>query len=87
MNDRMQKQQRCQPPERWVRPDGTTLACTEKLKILQENWQEIQAVIQDALDDAILMGCTVAQVKQEYKRMIDEMECQYKEQPRQPGRR
>lgn len=86
MNDSMLKERRCQPPERWVRPDGTTVACTEKLKILHENWREIHALVQDALDDAVLMGCTVKQVKQEYKRLIDEIECQYREQ-RQSRRR
>lgn len=67
-------------PEKWFRKDGTLVSCTEKVKVLEENWSEIQATLQDALDDAVLMGCTVAQFKQEYKRLIDSLECEYQEQ-------
>lgn len=67
-------------PEKWVRKDGTVVSCTEKVKVLNENWEEIHSVLQDALDDAVLMGCTVGQFKREYKRMIDSLSCEYKEQ-------
>lgn len=68
------------PPEKWYRTDGTVVACTEKVKVLQDNWTEIKRELQDALDDAVLMGCSVDQVKREYKRLIDSLQCQYKEQ-------
>lgn len=82
--NRMKETTRCQPPSRWVRLDGSTVACTEKVKVLEENWHDIRAQLQDALDDAVLMGCTIDQVKREYKRLIDELQCQYKEQERAP---
>ena len=69
------------PPEKWYRADGTVVACTEKVKVLQDNWTEIQSALQDALDDAVLMGCSADQVKREYKRLIDSLQCQYREQP------
>lgn len=68
------------PPRQWHYPDGTPVACTEKVKVLEENWREACALLQDVLDDAVLMGCTVAQVKSEYKRLIDELVCTYREQ-------
>jgi hypothetical protein len=45
-----------QPPERWQAPDGTALACREKIKVLNENLVELRAMAQDALEDAVLMG-------------------------------
>jgi hypothetical protein len=45
-----------QPPERWLAPDGTALACRDKIKVLNENLIELRAMAQDALEDAVLMG-------------------------------
>lgn len=52
-----------QPPERWLAPDGTTLACREKIKVLNENLMELRVMAQDALEDAVLMGGDEAQVR------------------------
>lgn len=68
------------PPKRWLKADGSTVSCTEKVKVLEENWQEVKALLQDVLDDAVLMGCTQEQVKSEYKRLIDALECGFQEQ-------
>ena len=68
------------PPERWLKADGSTVAGTEKVKVLEENWEEVKALLQDVLDDAVLMGCTEQQVKAEYKRLIDALQCDFKEQ-------
>ena len=51
------------PDPRWKSPGGETLACTEKLKVLRENLDEIRTMCQDALDDAVLMGCDEAQFR------------------------
>ena len=48
---------------RWQSPGGETLACTEKLKVLRENLEEIRQICQDALDDAVLMGCDEGQFR------------------------
>ena len=48
---------------RWTSPAGDTIACTEKLKVLRENLEEIQQMCQDALDDAVLMGCDEGQFR------------------------
>ena len=31
-----------QPPERWLAPDGSTLACRDKIKVLNENLIELR---------------------------------------------
>jgi len=36
---------------------GEVIACVEKNKVLRENLEEIRQICQDALEDAVLMGC------------------------------
>ncbi len=43
-------------PKLWPQPDGTPLSCREKLKTLAENHAELAQALQDAFEDAILMG-------------------------------
>ena len=47
----------------WRQSDGTPLACIEKIKMLNENIQEIRQAAQDALADALLMGCDEEQIR------------------------
>jgi len=50
-------------PETWRGPDGETVVCVEKLKVLEENLGEIAELAQDALEDAILMGVAEDQAR------------------------
>jgi hypothetical protein len=43
-------------PTSWPLADGTPVSCQEKLRMLQENHVELSQTLQDAFDDAILMG-------------------------------
>ena len=43
-------------PVRWQDSSGKLIACTEKIKVLNENLDELRQVAQDALEDGILMG-------------------------------
>ena len=43
-------------PPAWRDPAGGALSCREKIKVLNENLEEIRQLAQDALEDAILMG-------------------------------
>jgi hypothetical protein len=51
------------PENPWRSPEGEVIACTEKLKVLRENLAELRALAQEALEDAVLMGCDEQQVK------------------------
>ena len=42
--------------ERWIGADGTPVSCREKLKVLDENQAELEQVLRDAFEDAVLMG-------------------------------
>jgi DNA-binding ferritin-like protein (Dps family) len=49
---------------RWLNPDGEPVGCGEKLKVLEQNLQEFEALVLDQLEDAALMGCDVEQFRQ-----------------------
>lgn len=56
---------------RWKQPDGRPVSCDEKLKVLNENLEEIRQYCQDAFEDALLMGCDEAQVRRVFASVID----------------
>ena len=43
-------------PATWPGADGTPVSCREKLQTLEENHREAAQVLQDAFEDALLMG-------------------------------
>lgn len=43
-------------PRVWPGADGQPVACREKLKMLADNHEEARQVLQDAFEDAVLMG-------------------------------
>ncbi len=51
-------------PPVWLTPEGEKVSCIEKIKVLNENLGEIQALAQEALEDAVLMGCDERQFRQ-----------------------
>ena len=48
----------------WRTPEGEPVSCVEKIKVLNENLAELKALAQDALEDAVLMGCDERQVRE-----------------------
>lgn len=48
----------------WRTQEGEPVSCVEKIKVLNDNLAELQALAQDALEDAVLMGCDERQVRQ-----------------------
>jgi len=61
----------------WRSPTGEVIACVEKNKVLQENLLEIRQVCQDALEDAVLMGCDEKQVRAILAELIANLENPY----------
>ena len=47
----------------WRTPEGEPVSCIEKIKVLNENLDELKTLAQDALEDAVLMGCDERQVR------------------------
>jgi hypothetical protein len=51
------------PPAAWPGADGQPISCREKLKVLAENHAEVRQVLQDAFEDAVLMGVDEAAMR------------------------
>ncbi|MGC0150962.1 hypothetical protein ACPRNU_00700 [Chromobacterium vaccinii] len=62
----------------WRDPDGNVVACVEKLKVMRENLEEIAQLAQDAFEDAVLMGCDEAQVRDFLSALMQSLENPYR---------
>jgi len=67
------------PETVWRSPTGELVSCVEKLKVLRENLEEIQQLCQDALEDAVLMGCDERQFKQVLENLVQRLENPYRD--------
>ncbi len=56
---------------KWVRDDGSVVACTEKVKVMTENFDEIKQIAQDALEDGLLMEVSETQMREALHQLID----------------
>lgn len=66
------------PSPTWRAPDGSPVSCVEKLKVLNQNIEEIHQQCQDALEDAVLMGCDEAQFRAVLHDLIESLHSRYK---------
>jgi hypothetical protein len=71
----------------WRQPDGLPLSCREKIKVLNENLEEIRGMAQDALEDGILMGCDEAQLREVLTALVDSLVNPYGERSGRPLRK
>ena len=55
----------------WRQPDGKPVSCLEKIKVLNQNIQEIETLCADALEDGVLMGCDADQIRAALHELID----------------
>ena len=62
-----------QLPPVWQHSDGSPMACLEKIKVMNENFLELRQAAQDALEDAVLMGCSEAQVRAALHLLVAEL--------------
>jgi hypothetical protein len=64
-------------PPVWHDPEGAPLSCKEKIKVLNENLEEIRQMAQDALEDGLLMGADEAQLRDTLRRLVESLENPY----------
>ncbi|MDR3538552.1 MAG: hypothetical protein P4L71_18800 [Acetobacteraceae bacterium] len=69
------------PPTKWPGLDGNAVGCREKLRMLAENHAEVAQVLQDAFEDAILMGVDEQAIRDVLTGMIAGLES-----PKRAGR-
>jgi len=61
----------------WEAVDGSPISCTEKIKVLNENFRELQQVVLDALEDGVLMGCSESHLRAALHEMIDALQLNF----------
>ena len=62
----------------WRQPDGQPVSCVDKIKVLNENLEELQQMAQDALEDAILMGADETQIRDVLQRLVGSLDNPYR---------
>jgi hypothetical protein len=62
----------------WRQPDGQPVSCVDKIKVLNENLEELQQMAQDALEDAILMGADEGQIREVLERLVGSLDNPYR---------
>ena len=63
----------------WKSKDDEIVSCEEKVKVLNENYDEIKTIIQNSFDDAILMGCDEDDFKKKISDLIKNIDFSYKQ--------
>jgi hypothetical protein len=63
---------------KWVRDDQSVVSCTEKVKVMTENFDEIKQIAQDALEDGLLMEVSEQQMRDALHQLIDSLINPYK---------
>ncbi|MCW5747158.1 MAG: hypothetical protein KIT36_13290 [Alphaproteobacteria bacterium] len=58
----------------WRQPDGKPVSCLEKIKVLNQNLDEIRQLCADAYEDAVLMGCDPDQIRAVFRELIEAIE-------------
>ncbi|OYY49820.1 MAG: hypothetical protein B7X95_03520 [Methylophilaceae bacterium 17-44-8] len=61
------------PWPKWVRDDGTVVSCTEKVKVMTENFDEIKQITQDAFEDGLLMEVNESQMREALHALVESL--------------
>jgi len=64
-------------PPVWYDPDGKPVSCLEKIKVLNQNLDEIRSLCADAIEDAVLMGCDPDQIRGVLRDLVTSLEVPY----------
>lgn len=57
----------------WPMADGSPVSCREKVKTLEENHAELRQVLQDAFEDALLMGVDETAMRRILAGVVDDL--------------
>lgn len=58
----------------WIREDKSIISCTEKIKVMKENFNELKQLAQDAFEDGLLMEVSDEQLKKTLHKLVDELQ-------------
>jgi len=57
----------------WHRDDKSVVSCTEKIKVMKENFDELKQMAQDALEDGLLMEVSEQQMRDILHKLVDDL--------------
>jgi hypothetical protein len=57
----------------WHRDDKSVVSCTEKIKVMKENFDELKQMAQDALEDGLLMEVSEQQMREILHKLVDDL--------------
>lgn len=57
----------------WLRDDGSVVSCVEKIKVMQENFDELKQYAQDAFEDGLLLEVSETQMREALHRVVDNL--------------
>ena len=58
---------------KWVKDDQSVVSCTEKIKVMNENFDELKQLAQDAFEDGILMEVSDQQMRDVLHQIVDDL--------------
>jgi hypothetical protein len=61
------------PLPTWVRDDDSVVACTEKIRVMKDNFDEIKQTTQDAFEDGLLMEVSETQMREALHQLVNEL--------------
>lgn len=62
----------------WLSESGEKVSCVEKIKVMQQNLEELQQMAQDTYEDGILMGVAPQQLKNFIIELMNQLENPYR---------
>ena len=65
------------PLPTWVRDDNSIVACTEKIKVMTDNFEELQQLAQDAFEDGLLMDVSEVQMREALHELVQTLHNPY----------
>ena len=54
----------------WMLQNGDPVSCTEKIRVLNDNYEELTQTLKDMLEDGVLMGCDEAVLRQQLATLV-----------------
>lgn len=61
------------PLPKWVEDNGKVVSCTEKVKVMKDNFAEIEQITQDAFEDGLLMQVSEQQMRDALHQLVDDL--------------
>ncbi len=58
----------------WRDDEGSPITCHEKIKVMNENFRELEQLAKDLLEDGVLMGCSEQHMRQALHQLLDQVE-------------